>query len=384
VLSPRDHNPWLDWLRFAAAAMVLVFHARGALLCAYGDLPVEDKGPAVAAAFAITRFGNEAVIVFFVLSGYFVAGRGAERLCRNRFDLADYAVDRLTRIYVPYLPVLFLSLGVAWVLGVTISAKVFASHVFGLQGITVNGLSFTHNGALWTLAYEIWFYFLLGSVAAFVRSVADRGWRLLLSSAALLTCAWAFVLLGPTYLFCWLIGGFAYFCRPRSVRLLPILGALAVALMGAAGNQLRTESVSVELSGWEAYLPQREAFQLMLAAGVGALMPQIAELRPRTAFISRIGRVGTGLAAFSYTLYLTHFPTLMLLKAWWGRRSELSPESVGGVVGGCLICLAVAWLVYLPFERQTPALRRMMRRKLKGDCREKAGTAKAEAAVTVA
>jgi len=360
-LKDREHYPWLDWLRFAAAAMVLAVHARGVLLAAYGDLPLHQKGPVTAAAFAFTRLGNEAVIVFFVLSGFFVAGKGIERLVQGRFSVRDYAVDRITRIYVPYLPVLFLSLLAAWALETTITGPVFVSHVFGLQGVTVGSLSFKGNGALWSLGYEIWFYVLLGAVAAFVQYRNGPALRQGLATTVLGIALAVFCILYATYLLCWIVGGFAYFYRPVKARPAPLLAAFGLIVLGTVGNQVLSASESVNVTQWAAFLPPRSVCQLLLAAGIGVLIPQLACLEPRTSVSRSIERTGTWLAAFSYTLYLTHLPVLRLLSKSWGRQGDLSVASLSTVVAACGLCLVVAWLLYLPLERQTPKVRRWLR-----------------------
>ena len=65
--SRPSQNPGLDLLRFVAAAAVALGHIRAATFGAYGALSVDDKSPAAAAFYALTRLGGEAVIVFFVL-----------------------------------------------------------------------------------------------------------------------------------------------------------------------------------------------------------------------------------------------------------------------------------------------------------------------------
>ena len=80
--APKHY--WLDWLRFAAALTVVVVHVRGALLLPFGSLPVEQRSLPVAALYLLTRIGNEAVVVFFVLSGFLVGGKAFERMADRK------------------------------------------------------------------------------------------------------------------------------------------------------------------------------------------------------------------------------------------------------------------------------------------------------------
>ena len=70
----KEHFYWLDAIRFIAAFMVLFSHSRNDFFLAYGDLPVEDKGLGTFIFYTLGRLGHEAVIVFFVLSGFLVGG----------------------------------------------------------------------------------------------------------------------------------------------------------------------------------------------------------------------------------------------------------------------------------------------------------------------
>ena len=93
-----------DWLRFLAAAGVLLHHARGASLVDFGALPASQHNLINAGWFAVTRLGHEAVLVFFILSGYLVGGRALDLAMSGRFDLRRYAIDRCVRIGIVLIP----------------------------------------------------------------------------------------------------------------------------------------------------------------------------------------------------------------------------------------------------------------------------------------
>ena len=70
----------LDLMRGTAALTVLVAHLRGNSFVEYGALPVAQHGTLTALFFFVTRVAYEAVIVFFVLSGFLVGGQVLTRL----------------------------------------------------------------------------------------------------------------------------------------------------------------------------------------------------------------------------------------------------------------------------------------------------------------
>lgn len=78
--KPNLHFYWLDALRFVAAFMVLLSHTRNTFFPAFGDLPDDQQNIFSMMLTMFCRMGHEAVIIFFVLSGFLVGGRGWERI----------------------------------------------------------------------------------------------------------------------------------------------------------------------------------------------------------------------------------------------------------------------------------------------------------------
>lgn len=166
--APSGHLYWLDWLRFAAALMVVAIHARGASWVEWGRLAEASQTRLAAAFFALTRAGTEWVLVFFVLSGFLVGGKVIERVGGGTFSLHDYAVDRISRIWLPLIPALLWSAIVAYWVDKPVSWVGFGGNLLGLQLVFFR--TFAENIPLWSLAYEIWFYFLAGAAAVWVMS----------------------------------------------------------------------------------------------------------------------------------------------------------------------------------------------------------------------
>ena len=104
--TPRQHFWWLDWVRFAAAFMVVATHARGSTWVEWGRLPSANQTNPAAVFFALTRAGTEWVTVFFVLSGFLVGGKVLEQVRDGTFSSRDYAFDRISRIWIPLIPAL--------------------------------------------------------------------------------------------------------------------------------------------------------------------------------------------------------------------------------------------------------------------------------------
>jgi peptidoglycan/LPS O-acetylase OafA/YrhL len=347
---------WLDLLRFLAAFAVVVVHARGHALVEFGSLPPEQRTNAVFALFALTRVGSEAVTIFFVLSGFLVGGKALERIVAGRFRLADYAIDRISRIYVPLVPALCLSALVAGFIPADRSPLSFLGNLVGLSGIAVE--PFGLNRPLWSLSYEIWFYVLAGAIgiAASVRGLHLR------AACAIILVASLFTVLSPTYLFCWVIGALAYWRRPARPSIALWVTAFVLMAYGTLGVEIGMVSDSVKGLGIARFVPSWDISHILLSTGTAILIQQLILWEPKRGWVAWVERVGTPLGAFSYTMYLVHYPIIRYLVT---RGHVRQPQIDGDSVGSMLLMIAASLLgsvvMYLLFERHTAAVRRFLK-----------------------
>ncbi|MBS1567448.1 MAG: acyltransferase, partial [Bacteroidetes bacterium] len=177
----------LDGFRGMAALYVMIGHARWLLwegFSGYANHPAAYSLPekALVYFFSVFRFGHEAVLFFFVLSGFVIHLRYARLISRGDyvpFDAGDYFKRRARRIYPPFLFVLlftFLLDGLGRYLGYSIyfhatpnklinTTIPFDHSIINLLGnlifwqndyITVWG----SDTPLWSLKFEWWFYMI--------------------------------------------------------------------------------------------------------------------------------------------------------------------------------------------------------------------------------
>ena len=353
MAGPSRGLAWLDWLRFGAAFAVLFDHTKQFSLVPYGDLPPAQQGLAVEALFAATRLGQPAVVLFFVISGYLVGGRLLEKLRAGEFDLSIYMIDRATRVLVPLLPAVLLSVVLP---GGATSPGTVLGNMLGLQGTLVPVLA--NNGSLWTLAYEIWFYVLAGGLA-----VLFAGRRQAVGLLVVAIAAGFLTALQSHYLLCWLLGAAAWLWQPArpSAGWLVLAGALLV--IGCAAVELGTPGVMQ--AGDIALLPV-PVTEIGLAAGSALLIPQLVAAGEPRGRAQPIYRLGTPLAAFSYSLYLTHYPVLVALGTIGPPAPALSAAAAAMFALRLGVALAVGLAMFWLFEARTPAVRRQLRRWVRG------------------
>lgn len=352
--SPRFY--WLDLMRFLAAFSVVVVHARGMAFVEFGALAADQKSALIAAAYACTRIGHEAVIVFFVLSGFLVGGRAWERIAGGTFRPTDYAVDRFTRIALPLVPALLLTAVIGFITDREFNATHLLGNLLSLQGVFVP--SFGGNAPLWSLAYEVWFYVLAGAIGvALLKSRMD-----IVSATLIVLVFMIFTSLSPVYLFSWLIGAFAYVRSVERVSRGYLVAGVVLSLYGILCLQIESATQSVSVGSIRNLAVSRDLATLLLSSGIALLIQQLSVAAPRSAPAVRLNEAGTSLAAFSYTLYLTHYPLLLAMSHFGvARARRIDGASLFIYFAMIAFCLACAWVLYWLFEKRTPAVRRALR-----------------------
>ncbi len=175
-------------------------HARSLIFVDYGEL--QSPGVWAKGFYFLTGFGHEAVMVFFVISGYLVGGKVWSLYREGRFGWRRYLADRASRLYAVLFVALLLGAAMDWtgylffnkyglynqgyegsiaVLGAApidrMGWRDFLVNAFFLQ--TIVGPTFGSNGPLWSLAYEWWYYVLFPLALAAVWPMVDGGWRFL-------------------------------------------------------------------------------------------------------------------------------------------------------------------------------------------------------------
>lgn len=351
---------WLDWVRFIAAFAVVMVHARGAAFVPYGSLSVRDQTPLVWSFFAVTRIGNEAVVAFFVLSGFLVGGKVYERVLDRTFIPAEYIIDRAARIFLPLLPVLMLTaLYVAWQHKV-LDIPDFIGNLLSLQGVLVK--PYGGNAPLWSLAYEVWFYVLVGALG----TLAMRRGGYVISIFLIALVALIFCKLSVNYLLCWLIGVLAYIYRPIKIYRRILFLSIVVIIGSIFFMQIGFDSMSMsgglfyKLRQW---IPSVEISRVWLSLGIAGLIQQLALMSPASWFGVKFENIGTSCAAFSYSLYLSHYLVIRLAFDLGIQKSDsVNHSSVENYLVVIVLCVVVAWVLYFLSERHTQTIRRYLRK----------------------
>ena len=164
----------LDVVRWLAALAVVLTHLNDQMFLSMQQTPAENHTLAFMAWKFISASGNEAVIVFFVISGYLVGGAAlAEFLKNGDLQLSRYMLRRGARLYTVLIPALVIGAvldlsgsrlsGGASVYADTLhhlSVTGFLGNLVFLQTLFVE--TFGSNDALWSLTNEFFYYLMCG------------------------------------------------------------------------------------------------------------------------------------------------------------------------------------------------------------------------------
>jgi peptidoglycan/LPS O-acetylase OafA/YrhL len=335
--SPLDpsFSLYLDCCRFLAALLVVASH-----LGPYGVI-------ASGHGHWWLGLGREAVVVFFVLSGFVIAWTTE----RKNASLRDYCVARCTRIYSVALPLLLLGFAVAGLLLLTGQAPYPAFYQLGKPWLYLP-LHLLFMGELWTiseppplltpywsLGYEVWYYVLFG--AAFYL----RGGRRLVAVGSLL------LFVGPKLwllLPVWCAGVFAYHWQkthaiPRPAALFG-WGATLALLVAFKISGLDAALRALALATWPfPGLPLKSADRYLADYVVCTLVVVNFLCAKSVGFhaLLRIAKPVRWLASYTFTLYLVH---ALVMRVWMivypHRRSD-----AGDVALLLMVIVAATWVI---------------------------------------
>jgi peptidoglycan/LPS O-acetylase OafA/YrhL len=364
-LTSTASSAHLDLLRAVAAIAVMLGHVRNLF---FVDLPEINyhRGILTGLIYYGTSFGHEAVMVFFVLSGFLVGGTVLRGVLADRFQPVRYAVNRLSRLWVVLLPALLLgavidragilvfgSRGVyggfvhnhvvQYAVSPRLAPVTMLGNTFFLQDILVP--SFGTNSALWSLSYEFWYYVLFPLIA-----IAILAERPILRFGCAIASVGIAVLVGKSialYFLIWLLGAAINLAAPTTGR----FGAGLLAWLSGCCLLLIPWAHRIE--------PQFNGFLADSVAGLftALLICGILSAGGR-ASVGRYSRTAHDLAGFSYSLYVLHLPLLVLLSAWLAK--ERWQPDLGHLLAGAgvaLFALAYARSVAAFTEFRTGSVR---------------------------
>jgi peptidoglycan/LPS O-acetylase OafA/YrhL len=363
-IAEREELVAFDAVRGIAAIAVCASHVRAFLLVDFSAIPSPSLTDRV--LYFATGLGHQAVIVFFVMSGWLVGGSVWRQNLSGRFFWTDYAIARLSRLWVVLIPALLWTLcidvlgmrasggwgydggqasaihsGPAGSMPVDLSAIAMLGNAVFLQTVLVP--VFGTNSPLWSLANEFWYYVLFPLMAL--------AWHRR-SNAALAfgTISLATLIVLPSDI------GAGFFIW---------LGGAVASRLPARGGWTFMIGAGCALIGTLFAAKSGSALGSDFAVGlaVSALLVGLAGIPKKGMPVVWIRASARYLARISYTLYLFHFPLLAFiffsLRLTQQQPTARSLAEFAALLIGVLLVSTGLWFM---FERNTEMVRNAVRR----------------------
>jgi len=367
----------IEVCRWLGAFTVLAVHATN-MFVSLGDIMTASHSAPVYGWWFLSafEFGHQAVVGFFVISGYLVGGAVLAALKKQQDFLREYLIHRFARIYIVLVPALLLTFvfdstgrGAFPATGVYdwpvfqghFSPSLFLGNLANVQGILVD--FYGTNGPLWSLACEFWYYItfplLLLPFAKNYSPFARYG-GFAVGAAMFLTLA---IPQSIWFRFGYVIWGLgaAATLAPR-----PLVKSrwLALAIFVAAIIPIRL-LVRGPLLAAHPWLQDGADF---ICAALFANLLVTVRFAPQQGWALVRPKLHKRLADFSFSLYSIHMPTLILMRAAaaqamgadWAKQLA-TPLHWVVLFSAMAITILVAYGFSRATEARTSAARRVLR-----------------------
>ncbi|MBD2559221.1 MULTISPECIES: acyltransferase family protein [Nostoc] len=316
----------LDLLRGLASLLVFIGHMRLLLFVEYSE--ISNPNFLIKRLNSLTGLGHQAVMIFFVLSGFFISASVLRTIQQNKWSWINYIITRLTRLYIVLIPALLLSsfwdfLGIkifgtgqdsfygekfhnghlaTYKILENLTLQNFLGTIAFLQTIFVD--LFGSNKAVWSLAYEFWYYILFPSIILFfcVKSLKLRIFYVGLTSSILLIVGSQIRI----YFLVWLMGALISVCPTSKYlnkkNILNSLSLLSILILCIA--------LTIER-----FLPSQQIADFLIGISTAVMIYLLVNNRSQIKQERAYEKFSKALAGCSYTLYLVHMPILSFIRA---------------------------------------------------------------------
>jgi peptidoglycan/LPS O-acetylase OafA/YrhL len=348
----------LDLMRGIAALMVALGHLRSLMFREFRS----EEGIASKLFYFITGFAHEAVIIFFVLSGFFITKSIHGAIQRSSWQFSSYYLNRMSRLWIVLIPSLLVTFlldkfGMSLVpaapayLGTVpnmpdvsglkdMGMPQLLGNIFFLQHILVP--TYGSNSALWSLANEFWYYVLFPFFyfAFFGKSLYGRLPRFLFGFAALVVFGFIGLQISIDFSI-WLAGALVFFLHAR------INGNTRPRWLSAFSLLLFAGTLALKRMGILPFVVNDYTLALVTAI----MIYNVANQQTNNKLIAL---VGSFLARFSYSLYLFHLSFFVFMTSVLVKKPMAFSAYNGMVYLGILLAgLLYGYIMYVLFEAHT-------------------------------
>jgi len=357
----------LNLLRWVSALVVLLSHLRSIMFI---DLPNVTTPLNILwkLFYFITGFGHQAVIVFFILSGYLVGASILKRAIKNTLSVKEYLmIDRGVRIYLVVIPALiityildsygyklfnsssiysgdlnFASLNYSIIERLSIPS--FLGNILMLQESIFP--TFGSNSPLWSLAYEVWYYILFFSIVKIF--IKDTSINKIFYFAIIIL---SFLILNKQiflYFLIWLMGVAIWYIKDKikiNIRITLIFFIFSLLLS-------RIHVISYHFIS-----------DLFVATSVCFM---ILSFQSKSLKFMQFYNLNKIFSNFSYSLYVIHFPIIIFLLSFlhdnFSFKFSVEPNInyLGYFIVILVLIYTLAYLFFILTEKNTKKIQKRL------------------------
>lgn len=342
---------YFDFVRFFAAVLVVHSHFLG-----FGIVPeILNFGEKA-------EFGREAVIIFFVMSGYVIAYTTEEK----NHSFKEYFLARSTRIYSVALPVILLSFVIGG-MGLLLAPESYADFYQANNPLFYIAFHLAFLGEVsifyekpflivpyWSLSYEVWYYVFF-AVVFYLRG----NQRIIFSAVLILLLGHRLLLLLPI----WWAGVLLFHLNKRhqlkeTLALVLFICSILLVLalkFSAWPEQLRIFARTIDFG----FIPPLGSAERFLSDYLYCLLIMLnfyCANSLKNNFLLKYKKVIRNFASYTFTLYLCH---MLVLEPY--KRSFYSENSWGGF----FICIVLVILFTVLLGELTEKRRYLFRNGLR-------------------
>lgn len=308
-------------------------------------------------ASAAFRYGRQAVMVFFVLSGFFIHLRAAQSAFGEQsFRAGAFYARRLHRLGAPYAFALVITVILDLVgrslwptlysaqTGDALVDGVFARTGYEWRSIVPAfmllpsslGIDFGTNGPLWSLAYEVVYYALYPAWLALRRTSPAAAYLVVPAACLIMALVPPLSFLSSVLALypVWLIGAALAEIVERRDDRIPIAAGLSAFAAGAVVHVVPGPPVQAALAA------------MLYGGGAVAVFSSL----PQDVNARNLSRVLEYLGVRSYSIYITHFPFVALMSAML-FASGGRPYAGWVALAGAVLSLAFGCACFAVCER---------------------------------
>lgn len=339
-MKRKFHLQTLDAIRGCAALYVMLGHSHHL---------VSNHSKLINLLFS---FGQEAVIVFFILSGFVIY-----LSCYTKYNLSfkEYFLKRFTRIYFPFFVALIVSILIFIWNGNLLASFSWQNLIGNLLMLQDTSLkpgnligTFLGNTSLWSLSYEWWFYMMFFPLLKLKQKHKKYSLYIITLFSC---CCWLLYLLFPhkilltfSYFIIWWSGVelAKLFLEDKRINFRNT-SELILCLMFITTLTLIPMVNAEKIINYGVY--PFLIFRHFVMANL-IIVCAIIWYNNRIIFLEKVLKLFTQLSPISYSLYILHYPVLVQ----WNWNNNFSSIWVTYILK-IIILLSLCYLVEIKWQK---------------------------------